>query len=92
MQAFFTGLLAAAIPILLSLGRIVMAVLAIWTVIRCTRSLFEPQEQEHWGVMTLANGARYDLCHWENVIGRAKNGRAGQLPLRLPQSRGGVPG
>ena len=73
MQAFFTGLLAAAIPILLSLGRIVMAVLAIWIVIRCTRSLFEPQEQEHWGVMTLANGARYDLCHWENVIGRAKN-------------------
>ena len=42
MQAFFTGLLAAAIPILLSLGRIVMAVLAIWIVIRCTRSLFEP--------------------------------------------------
>ena len=73
MQAFFTGLLAAAIPILLSLGRIVMAVLAIWIVVRCTRSLFEPQEQEHWGVMTLANGARYDLCHWENVIGRAKN-------------------
>ena len=73
MQAFFTGLLATAIPILLSLGRIVMAVLAIWTVIRCTRSLFEPQKQEHWGVMTLANGARYDLCHWENVIGRAKN-------------------
>ena len=73
MQAFFTGLLAAAIPILLSLGRIVMAVLAIWIVIRCTRSLFEPQVQEHWGVMTLANGARYDLCHWENVIGRAKN-------------------
>lgn len=73
MQAFFTGLLAAAIPILLSLGRIVMAVLGIWIVIRCTRSLFEPQEQEHWGVMTLANGARYDLCHWENVIGRAKN-------------------
>ena len=73
MQAFFTGLLAAAIPILLSLGRIVMAMLAIWIVIRCTRSLFEPQEQEHWGVMTLANGARYDLCHWENVIGRAKN-------------------
>lgn len=73
MQAFFTGLLAAAIPILLSLGRIVMAVLAIWIVIWCTRSLFEPQEQEHWGVMTLANGARYDLCHWENVIGRAKN-------------------
>lgn len=73
MQAFFTGLLAAAIPILLSLGRIVMAALAIWIVIRCTRSLFEPQEQEHWGVMTLANGARYDLCHWENVIGRAKN-------------------
>ena len=73
MQAFFTGLLAAAIPILLSLGRIVMAMLAIWIIIRCTRSLFEPQEQEHWGVMTLANGARYDLCHWENVIGRAKN-------------------
>ena len=73
MQAFFTGLLAAAIPILLSLGRIVMAVLAIWIVVRCTRSLFEPQVQEHWGVMTLANGARYDLCHWENVIGRAKN-------------------
>ena len=73
MQAFFTGLLAAAIPILLSLGRIVMAVLAIWIVVRCTRSLFEPQVQEHWGFMTLVNGARYELCHWENVIGRAKN-------------------
>ncbi len=73
MQAFFFGLLAAAIPILLSMGRIVMALLAIWITVRCTRSLFEPQAQEYWGFMTLANGARYDLCHWENVIGRARN-------------------
>ena len=29
MQAFLTGLLAAALPILLSLGRMVMAVLTI---------------------------------------------------------------
>lgn len=73
MQAFLTGLLAAALPILLSLGRMVMAVLAIWIIVRCARSLFEPQAQEQWGVMTLANGTRYELCHWENVIGRAKN-------------------
>ena len=73
MQAFLTGLLAAALPILLSLGRMVMAVLTIWIIVRCARSLFEPQAQEQWGVMTLANGTRYELCHWENVIGRAKN-------------------
>ena len=73
MQAFLTGLLAAALPILLSLGRMVMAVLAIWIIVRCARSLFEPQAQEQWGVMKLANGTRYELCHWENVIGRAKN-------------------
>ena len=71
MQAFLTSLLAAALPILLSLGRMVMAVLAIWIIVRCARSLFEPQAQEQWGVMTLANGTRYELCHWENVIGRA---------------------
>ena len=73
MQAFFTGLLTTAIPLFLSLGRIVMALLALWIIVRCTRSLFEPQAPEQWGFLTLANGARYDLTHWENVIGRAKS-------------------
>ncbi|NLU25012.1 MAG: FtsW/RodA/SpoVE family cell cycle protein [Clostridiales bacterium] len=54
--------------------RLAMAVLAVWLLIRCCRSLFAGKtEREVWGFLSLANGTRYDLNHWENVIGRAKN-------------------
>lgn len=55
-------------------GRVGMAVLGILMLIRCCRSLFAGKtEQETWGFLSLSNGTRYDLNHWENVIGRAKS-------------------
>jgi hypothetical protein len=84
MQAFLTGLLAAALPILLSLGRMVLAVLTIWIVVRCARSLFEPQAQEQWGVMTLANGTRYELCHWETSSDGLKTPMCGSTSPPCP--------
>lgn len=56
----------------LLLIRLAMIVLA-WTVVaRCVRSLYaDRSDQELWGVLTLVNGARYELRHWENLIGRA---------------------
>lgn len=77
MNDFFNNLLAAlsaAAPTALWIGRICMAVIAVWLLIRCARSLFSgKREPEVWGFLSLSNGARYDLTHWENVIGRARS-------------------
>lgn len=55
-------------------GRIIMCLLAIWIIIRCCRSLFGGKiEREVWGFLSMSNGARYELYHWENVIGRARS-------------------
>lgn len=68
-----TALAASAEGWVLLVIRLVMIVLA-WTVVaRCVRSLYaDRDDQEHWGVLTLVNGARYELRHWENLIGRAR--------------------
>jgi len=56
------------------IGRLCMAVLALMLLIRCCRSLFAGKtELETWGFLSLSNGTRYNLNHWENVIGRAKS-------------------
>lgn len=77
MNDFFNNLLAAlsaAAPTALWIGRICMTVIAVWLLIRCARSLFSgKREPEVWGFLSLSNGARYDLTHWENVIGRARS-------------------
>lgn len=77
MNDFFNNLLAAlsaAAPTALWIGRICMAAIAVWLLIRCARSLFSgKREPEVWGFLSLSNGARYDLTHWENVIGRARS-------------------
>ena len=53
--------------------RFILPVLAIVIVTRCARSLLrEKSESENWGFLSLPNGARVYLNHWENVIGRAK--------------------
>ena len=53
--------------------RFIMPALAIVIVTRCIRSLLrEKSEAENWGYLSLPNGARIYLNHWENVIGRAK--------------------
>ena len=63
----------ASSPILLWCGRILLLIIAVLILIRCCRSLFSSKlEKEVWGFISLANGARYELTHWENSIGRAK--------------------
>ena len=53
--------------------RFILPVLAIIIVTRCIRSLLrEKSEAENWGYLSLPNGSRIYLNHWENVIGRAK--------------------
>ena len=53
--------------------RFILPVLAIIVVTRCVRSLLrEKSEAESWGFLSLPNGSRIYLNHWENVIGRAK--------------------
>lgn len=74
MRDFISNLIAALPSTALFAGRIVMCILAIWIVVRCCRSLFGGKtEQEVWGFLSMANGARYDLNHWENVIGRSRS-------------------
>ncbi|MBQ0038684.1 MAG: FtsW/RodA/SpoVE family cell cycle protein [Clostridiales bacterium] len=59
---------------LLWCGRIVAVIFAIILLVRCCRSFFGGKaEQESWGFLSLSNGARYELNHWENVIGRARS-------------------
>ncbi len=58
----------------LLIGRVAMILLAMLIIIRCCRSLFGGKiEHEIWGFLSMANGARYELYHWENVIGRARS-------------------
>jgi cell division protein FtsW (lipid II flippase) len=53
--------------------RFILPALAIVIVARCVRSLLrEKSEAENWGYLSLPNGSRIYLNHWENVIGRAK--------------------
>ena len=63
-----------ALPgILLYSGRVFMVLCAVLIIIRCGRSLFRKPEEELWGHLSMIGGVKYDLHHWENVIGRAKN-------------------
>ena len=57
--------------------RFILPVLAVIVVMRCIRSLLrEKSEAETWGYLSLPNGSRIYLNHWENVIGRAKTSDA----------------
>lgn len=77
VKQFFVGLLPSAGALsdtALAIGRVCMAVLAVVILWRCVKSLFgDRTEAENWGFLSMSNGARYELTHWENVIGRAKS-------------------
>lgn len=61
------------LPSLLFFGRIAAVILAILLLVRCCRSFFgDKTEPEAWGFLSISNGGRYELHHWENVIGRAR--------------------
>ena len=73
MNDFIAQLMTQFPSALLLMGRVVSCLLAILVIIRCCRSLFGGKiEREVWGFLSMANGARYELYHWENVIGRAR--------------------
>ena len=72
MTAFLQQYISPALPVILWLFRGVTAGLAVWLLVRCCKSLFRGRDRESWGFVTLSNGARYEIYHWENVIGRAK--------------------
>lgn len=66
--------LEAALPAASWVLRFVMIPLGIVVVVRCILSLFrERNNRELWGYLSLSNGARYELNHWENLLGRSKS-------------------
>ena len=70
----FAAVLPKLTLVLSLLLRLAVIGLALAVLLRCIRSLFaDRKDREHWGVLTLANGVRYELTHWESLIGRAKN-------------------
>ena len=74
MDTYLITWLLRLLPGLLWLGRIAIAALALLLIVQCARSLLSGHsEQEIWGVLTMSNGGRYELTHWENTIGRARS-------------------
>ena len=73
MAAFLSNM-SAVLPAALWAGRVLLLLAAVWVLLRCGLSLFgQREEPEVWGFISLSNGARYDLTHWENMIGRMRS-------------------
>lgn len=75
LQFFAAHSLLSGILTLLFSGvcRFLLPLLALLVVVRCARSLFQSKwEPECWGHLTLSNGERLPLNHWENLVGRAR--------------------
>lgn len=54
--------------------RFLLPVIAIIVVYRSVKSLLIEQDDfEDWGYLSLPNGAKISLNHWENIIGRSKS-------------------
>ncbi len=54
--------------------RFLLPVLAFVVLFRLVKSLLrEKTDSETWGYLSLPNGARIQLNHWENIIGRSKS-------------------
>ena len=54
--------------------RLLLPALAIIIIIQCVRSLMQDKSEiEYWGYLSLPNGSRIYLNHWENIIGRSKS-------------------
>lgn len=85
--------IAAAIDVILPVAcgilRVVAIPIAILIIVRCLMSLFrEKTGKEIWGWLTLADGTKLDLCHWENAIGR---GAWVDVSLDFPPSPAATP-
>lgn len=54
-------------------ARWLLPILAVIILVRCAVSLLKwPKEPEVWAYLTLPNGSRIPVKHWENLIGRGK--------------------
>jgi cell division protein FtsW (lipid II flippase) len=57
--------------------RFVLPVLALTILWRTSKSLLRPDDDlEEWGYLSLPNGAKIPLNHWENIVGRSKSSDA----------------
>ena len=77
---------AAAIEVILPVAcgvlRVLAVIVAILIIVRCVMSLFRDRPgKEVWGWLSLGDGTRLDLYHWENAIGR---GRWADVSLDFP--------
>lgn len=73
----FSGTSAVFFSYITFIIRFILPILAVIILVRCAKSfLAEKTENETWGYLSLPNGAKLELNHWENVIGRAKSSDA----------------
>lgn len=76
------AVLDVVLPVACGALRILAIVVAVVILVRCVMSLFrEKPGKEIWGWLTLGDGTRLDLCHWENALGR---GRWADVSLDFP--------
>ena len=76
------SVLTAILPVLCGVLRVAAAVTAIVVIFRCLASLYrEKTGKEIWGWLTMEDGTRLDLFHWENAVGR---GRWSDVTLNIP--------
>lgn len=62
-----------AVAFCLNISGYIQAVLAVWILLRCGRSMLrEKYEPEVWAYLETADGERHPLHHWECVLGRAR--------------------
>ena len=70
------------LPVACGILRVAAVAVAVLILFRCITSFVrERGGREIWGWLSLSNGTRYDLNHWENTIGR---GRWADVNLDFP--------
>ncbi len=76
------ALYAAVLPYFTMIIRWLLPLLGISVLWRTGRSLLTGKnEEELWAWLSMPNGTRFEINHWENVIGRAKSS---DIVLDLP--------
>ncbi len=74
--------LDVVLPVACAALRVAGIVFAVLILYRCVASLVrEKTGRELWGWLTTEGGARFDLLHWENTLGR---GRWADVALEVP--------